>query len=423
MSKLLTPVDAYEFANAWQEQAIGKKATIQATDATSLMSVGEAIFQSGMENTINSLYILMGKLWVTSKKYAGKGSIIQAKDTGVYTHRFAKVRAYSKKQAIASGYWNTNVKTNFAPGYDNTANGGASTKSMWEQNPAVTVTFTFGGSNVLDFPAPTMYLDKLEMAFRNESEFRSVINEIMITFENDMAQYRENFNRQQLAAGMAQTILMEQYRPESVIHAVTEFNADNGGTSYTKTELKTLYAREFYTWLASKLDITLARMQERSILFHASFPKTVNGEEYELLDFNKLDDLKIAAFAPDFIKMEKIVLPETFQLAKLEINKEKFEKFTYWQNINEPGKISIKPAIVDADPTSENYMKQIDGTNVTAEPLLYIFSKDRLLTDMQFKRALSSPVEARKGYYNVFHHWAFNFISSPDESDCLVLWD
>lgn len=422
MSRLLTPTDVYQFANAWQEEAIGKKAQIQAVDTSSLTSVGEAIMASGFENTLNSLYMLMGKLWVAARKYNGKAKIVQARNTGVYTHRFAKIYNYSSR-AIASGYWNTNVKTNFAKGYTAGDNNGASTKSQYEQNPALTITFTFGGSDVLDFEAPTMYLDKLEMAFRNESEFREVINGIMVTFESDMEQYRENFNRECLVSAMAQDIAMEADRPESVVHAVTEFNT-TFGTSYTKAELKTTYSREFYSWLAAKLDIIMDRMAERTVLFHYDPVKTVDGEDYDILSFTPKDRLKVAAFGPDFTTLEKLVLPETFQLSELKIDTDRFEKFTYWQNINEPGKINIKPAVLDTDSTSATYLQQKPAADyVEAEPILYLFDEDRVLTDEQFKRALTSPVEARKGYYNVFHHWAFNHISCPVDNSCVILWD
>lgn len=421
MPRLLTPTDVYEFANAWQDEAIGKNATTQAVDMSSLMSVGEAIMASGMENTINSLYMLMGKLWVSARKYKGKAKIVQARNTGVYTHRFAKIYNYSQG-AIASGYWNTDIKTNFAPGYTNGENGGASTKSMWEQNPAVTITFTFGGSNVLDFEAPTMYLDKLEAAFRSESEFREVINGIMVTFDSDMEQYRENFNRACLVGAMAQDVAMEDDRPESVVHMITEFNTEFG-TNYTEAELKTTYSREFYTWLASKIEIVMDRMHERSLLFHYDPVKTVGGVDRHILSFTPNDKMKIAAYGPDFIKLEKLVLPETFQLNKLKINTDRFEKFNYWQNIENPDEINVKPAVIDTDSTSATYLQQIDGTQQEFKPFIYIFDEDRVLTDEQFKRALSSPVEARKGFYNIWHHWEFSFICTPQDNSCIFLWD
>lgn len=428
MSILLTPQDAYAFANAWQDQAIGKTAQITASDTSSLMSVGEAIMQTGIENTINSLYMLLGRIWTNTRKWRGKTRLIQARTSEIYSKRCAIISVYSRK-AIASGYWNTDVMPeNFKPGATNgqeidpVTGNPVSTKSMWEQSPAVSVTFSFGGVNVLDFQAPTMYLDKLEMAFRDASEFRAFINGVETEFSNDMEQYRDNFNREQLVSAMAQDIDMEADRPESVVHCVTEFN-QTFETSYTKKELETTYAKDFYSWLASKIKIVEAKMAERSLLFHWSPTKTVNGVDYELLRFSNKENLRYAIFAPTLQKLETYVLPEVFHDDLLRIDDGKFEQFSYWQNINDPGKIDIIPAVNDTDSTSPTYMTQIKGDEVEAEPLLYIFDEKRIMTDLDFRRALSSPVEARKGFFNVFHHWAFRHFSDATMPSCLFVMD
>ena len=428
MSILLTPQDSYAFANAWQAQAIGKTAQLTATDTSSLMSVGEAIMQTGVENTLNSLYMLLGRIWSNTKKYAGKGKLIQARTSEIYTTRCACISVYSRR-AIASGYWNTDVMPeNFKPGATNgqeldpVTGDPVSTKSMWEQSPAVSVTFTFGGMNVLDFQAPTMYLDKLEMAFRDASQMAIFVNSVTAEFENDMTQYRDNFNREQLVSAMAQDIDMEADRPESVVHCVTEFNQEFE-TSYTAKELQTTYAKDFYSWLASKIKIVKGRMAERSVLFHWNPEKTVGGETYDLLRFSDESDLKYAILSPVMQKLETYVLPEVFHDDLLRIEDGKFEEFAYWQNINDPGSIDITPAVNDTDPTSATYMQQITGSEVEASPLLYIFHEKRIMTDLEFRRALSSPVEARKGYFNVFHHWAFRHFHDATMPSCVFVLD
>lgn len=417
----MTPTDCAAFANAWQLQATGKNPELENLDTSSLTSVGSTIMQTGVENTINSLYILMGKLWDSAKKYNGKLKIVQAYSTGVYTHRLGIISHFSKR-AIASGYWNTDIKTNFAPGYTNGENGGDSTKSMWEQNPDVSMTTFYEGSNVLDFEAPTMYLDKLENAFRNVGEFRTFINGCMTTFESDMEQYQENFNREQLCSAIAQDIDQESDRPESIIHIITEFNRAFG-TSYSETDLLTTYCRDFYSFLAQRLTNVIDRLEERSVLFHWNPAKTVNGVEYDLLRHTDRNELKWVCYAPTFNSLQTYVLPEIFHSEELKIDTSKFEKVTYWQNINEPDSIDITPAVVDTDSESATYGKPIVGERVRAKPLLYIFHERRIMTDQQFKRALSSPVEARKGYYNVFHHWSFNHVSDITMPSVAVILD
>lgn len=429
MSILLTPFDCYAFANAWQDAALGKNVSIVATDATSLMSVGEAILQTGLDNTIGSLYMLIGNIWTASRKYNGKGRVVQARDTGIFSHRFLKTSVYSQR-AIASGYWNTQLlPENFKPGATNgqeldpVTGNPVSSKSMWEQNPPVTQTFSFGGSNVIDFEAPTMYLDKLEACFRDVGEFRNWVNGVAQQFNNDLEQYQENFNRMQLVAAMAQDVDMESVRPESVVHCITEFKDEFDMQSATKDEILTVYAKDFYTWLSAKIDIVVDRMKERSLLFHWNPVKTVGGKTYDLPRFTGASDLRAAAYSPIFTKMEKYVLPEIFNSGLLKIDTGSFEKFSYWQDINTPSEISITPAVNDTDSTSATYMQQISGSAVEAEPILYLWDRDRLLSDIQLKRSLTSPVEARRGIINTFHHWAFRWICDATENSCVFLLD
>jgi len=294
---------------------------------------------------------------------------------------------------------------------------------MWEQNPPVTQTFSFGGSNVVDFEAPTMYLDKLEACFRDVGEFRDFINGVIQQFNNDLEQYQENFNRMQLVAAMAQDVDMETDRPESVVHCITEFKDEFDMQSATKDEILTVYAKDFYTWLSAKIDIVVDRMKERSLLFHWNPVKTVGGKTYDLPRFTGASDLRAAAYSPIFTKMEKYVLPEIFNSGLLKIDTGSFEKFSYWQDINTPGEISITPAINDTDSTSATYMQQISGTAIEAEPILYLWDRDRLLSDIQLKRSLTSPVEARRGIINTFHHWAFRWICDATENSCVFLLD
>lgn len=428
MALLMTPVDVAAFANQWQLQATGKTANLTTADTTSLTSVGETIMRTGVENTINSLYILLGNLYVNVKKYNRKARIVRAINPGVYTSRLAMLSVFSKR-AIASGYWNTDVNPkNFAPGATNgqeidpVTGNPVSTKSMWEQNPAVVMETFYEGRKVLDFEAPTIYLDKLEQAFRGVSEFRDFVNGCELEFRNDMTQYEENFDREQLVSAMAQDIDMEADRPESIIHAVTEFN-QKFRTSYTADELTSTYSRDFYSFLAARLKNLMDRMEERSVLYHWNPTKTINGEIYDLLRFVDRSSLKWAVYAPTFNDLETYVLPEVFHDDKLKIDTGKFEKFTYWQNINVPDSIDIIPAVNDTDPSSATYGQQITGDRVQAKPLMYIFDERRIMTTSEFKRALSSPVEARKGYYNVFHHWSFNHVSDATCPSCVILLD
>lgn len=418
MAFLTTPQDIAAFVNSWQQEAIGSVA-IQLADTSNLVDAGTAIMQTGLENTINSFWMLLGKIRAASKKYNGKMSVLRMTDESLLASRWAKVSVYSRK-AIASGFYNTDLYTNFAPGYDNTSNSGASVKSMWEQAPAITDTFFFGSSRVYDFQAPTFYIDKLELAFRDGSEMARVVNACALEFENDLTQYEENMARALLVNRIAADIDQESDRPESVIHCVTEFN-QTFDVSYTLDELLSTYAKDFYTWLAAKMDQVMERFTERSLLYHWSPEKQVSGVDYDLLRFTPREDLKIALNNNTFIALEKYVLPEVFHDNLLRVGQ--YERVNYWQNIKSPDEIKCTPAIIDTDSSSDTYKTQIKGDAVNKRVIAVMWNRDAMGAGLMLKRALTSPVEARKGYYNSFVHYNYSFWSDTTEPSAVFVLD
>ena len=95
---------------------------------------------------------------------------------------------------------------------------------------------------------------------------------------------------------------------------------------------------------------------------------------------------------------EALVLPAIFNDQYLKL--ENFEKVDYWQNINEPFKVSVTPAIPDtSDPSA-----QISGSAVTLSYVLGIlFDRDFMMTDFHLEDVSSSPKEARKHYRTVWN--------------------
>ena len=414
MARLLTPHDAHALMNLLQAEAIGKDNAIQAVDSSTFVSAGEAVLATGMENVINSLYLLVGRLYCASRAYKGKLSIVEAISTGAYSHRLAKISTYSRRSQ-ASGNWNTDLYTNLAKGFTagenpDGNNDPQSTKSQWEQNPPVNLEVNFAGSNVYDFSI-TVYEDQLKSAFRNESEFIEYANSIMTEFNNDMEQYKEHKSRMLILNRIAADFDMSAMRPGSVVNLTKAFN-DEFGTAYTSEELRTTYLKDFLAFVVARFKIDSEYMTERSLLYHWSPTKTVNGEDYDLLRHTPYDKQKLLMYSPLYTKAEAYVLPEIFHDDRLSIDN--FEAINYWQNINDPAAIDVIPAINDSD------FKQIAGDEVKLPYMVaMIYDTDGLMLDYQVEYARSTPVEARKGYRNLWFGVSFNAISDPTEKSII----
>ena len=414
MARLLTPHDAHALMNLLQAEAIGKDNVIQAVDSSTFVSAGEAVLATGMENVINSLYLLVGRLYCASRAYKGKLSIVEAISTGAYSHRLAKISTYSRRSQ-ASGNWNTDLYTNLAKGFTagenpDGNNDPQSTKSQWEQNPPVNLEVNFAGSNVYDFSI-TVYEDQLKSAFRNESEFIEYANSIMTEFNNDMEQYKEHKSRMLILNRIGADFDMQSMRPGSVVNLTAAFN-NEFGTAYTSEQLRTTYLKDFLAFVVAKFKIDSEYMTERSLLYHWSPTKTINGEDYDLLRHTPYDKQKLLMYSPLYTKAEAYVLPEIFHDDRLSIDN--FEAINYWQNINDPAAVDVIPAINDSD------FKQVAGDEVKLPYMVaMIYDTDGLMLDYQVEYARSTPVEARKGYRNLWFGVSFNAISDPTEKSII----
>ena len=410
MARTLTPRDVHVIMNDLLKQAIGDT-SLTVVDSSTFASAGELILSSGMENVFNSLNIVLGRLIIASRPYEAKMKIVGTKEVGAYSNRARKVSFYSK-YALPDGSHNTQLFTNLAEGYTSGDNGGASTKSQWEQHQAMPLEMNFGGSDVWQH-CITQYEDQVKIAFRDEAEFASFVVGYMQEHKNDIAQEMEGFYRLTLLNRMGMAYDMSSYMNGSAVDLVAAFNT-RFGTSYTGSQLRTTYLKEFLAFMVSTIRLYSGFMEERDTAYHWDVPKTVGGDTYHILRHTPKSKQKLALYEPLFEESRAFVLPEIFNPEYLSV--ENYEGVTFWQAKSNRAGINITPAIVEADPTDPDYGKQKAGNAVAIDYVVgCLFDEDAVLAEMQLNVARSTPVEARKGYRNTWDTFAKNMISDPTE--------
>lgn len=414
MARSLTATDAYQIINLVAKEATGQNPTIQAVDSSTFVSVGETILNTGYENTLNALSIVLGRTFMAVRPYKAKLRIVNALNSGLYTNRMRKVSFYSR-DAQASGAFNTNLYTNHAMGFDNGSNpsGGTpqSLPTMWEQNQPVPLELNFAGRSVWD-DSTTVYEIQLQQAFRNEDNFISFVNGIMVEKGNDIESQKEAFNRMTLLNYIAGLYDMNAYNG-SAIDVVAAFNA-KFGTSYTGAQLRSTYLKEFTEFMVSLIKQTSDALENRSKKYHWSPAKQVAGVNYTLLRHTPKAKQKLILHKPLLYDAEALVMPEIFNDNYLKLDN--YEGVMFWQNENDPAAIDVTPAIPDvSDPT-----EQTAGTRVQLEYVVgLLYDEDAVLTDFQLDEAYSTPVEARKRYRNIWWHFAKNAINDFTENGVL----
>ena len=417
MARRLAPKDCYALMNSLVKEAIGANSTIQAVDTSSFVSAGESVLSTGTENVLNSLAMVVGRRMVAVRPYNAPLRLINAIDTGVYSDRILKDSFYSR-WAQPSGAFNTDLFTNLATGFTAGENIGGSpaapqsTKSQWEQNLPVPMEFNFAGRNTWQDNS-TIPEIQLQQAFRSEADFSDFVTGYMMERANDLESQKEAYNRMTLLNYMAGIYDMSADMPGSAVDLTAAFNAEFG-TSYTADQLMKTYLKEFMEFFTARVKIDSDRMTNRSVNYHWSPAKQIDGVDYYLLRHTPKSKQKLFLYAPMFSKVQSYVFPEIFNPQYLQI--ENYEGVNFWQNENNPMAISVTPAI----PDTTNPASQKAGSAVTLDNVVgVLFDTDALMIDYQLETALSTGVEARKHYRNVWYTFAKNSICDFTEKGIL----
>lgn len=403
MARALTPQDAHVLINAIAQEMLGDKATVQATDTSSFVSVGETLLSYGTENVINSLAIVLGRRMATARPYTAKFKLTRAINSGVFSNRFSKIKYYSKP-ALGDGSTNNQLKTNLADGYDNGTNSGNSEVNQWEQHQPIPVELFFGGTSTWQ-DCITRYEDQVQAAFKDENSFNSFVSGFMTEKYNDIEQQKEAFDRMTVLNYIAGLYDLRASMKGSAVNLTAEFNAEYG-TTHTTAELLTTYQADFYAFFVSKVQQISDLMTNRTYNYHLTLDKTVGGVAYKLAEHTPKTKQKMYILNKFMLNARARVMPGIFNPEYLSIDN--YEAVDYWQNINEPEKIKISPAIVDvSNPTAQK-----KGTLVNLSYVVGIlFDEEALLTDHQLDTAATTPLEARKRYRNTWFTFRKNAIN------------
>lgn len=410
MAKTFTPQDIHSLMNEIVKQATGTQ-SITVVDSSTFVSAGETIMATGTENVLNAISVVIGRTFMAVRPYKAKLKLIDATSTDMYTDRMRKISFYSKP-AQASGWFNTDLFTNLKDGYTNGQNTPTtpnSTKSMWEQNQAIPLEMNFHGRDVWD-DSLTVYENQLKQAFRSESEFASFISGIMTQKMNDIEMQKEAYNRMAVLNKIASVYDMREHMPNSAINLTTEFNKENN-TNYTSAELRTTKLKEFLAFFVVRFKLASDLLTDNSLDYHWTPTKEVDGVQYDLLRHTDKSRQRVLLFSPLFMKAEANVFSEIFNPNYLDIETQ-YEGVNWWQSRKSPSAINVTPAINDTETGL-----QIKGNNVMLPYVIgMLYDRDGLMIDYQLDDSRSTPVEARKGYRNIWWHFAKNVISDNTEN-------
>ena len=151
-------------------------------------------------------------------------------------------------------------------------------------------------------------------------------------------------------------------------------------------------------------------MTERSANYHWSPTKTIDNVNYKLLRHTPKDRQRAMLYQPLFTDATANVLPQIFNPEYLKI--ENYEGVNYWQSVDDRASINVTPAIVDTTTGEQKAGKAVNLNYVVG----VLYDVDACIVDYQLEMANTTPLEARKGYRNIWWTFAKNGINDFTEN-------
>ena len=424
--------DGYALMNAVMAQLTGQD-NFQVVDAQGFMDAGKLAMEYKTDEIFNALTIVGARLFTATRPYQAPLWLIDSISSGYFNNRIRKISYYST-WALPAGDFNTNLYTNFADGFDNGENPtnlgvAQSTKDMYEQHPVHPLEMNFMNSTVWQ-DCLTRYEDQIKIAFSGEDEWARFWAGVLTEKGNDIEQRKEAHNRLTLLSRMALASAMgdESSAIKGIctkIDLTREFNK-KFGTSYTGTQLRTTYLKQFVEFFISYFKQLSNKMTKRSLFYHMAPALTLADGAHYILRHTPKSEQRLMMFTPFWEDARALVMPEIFNDSYLQ--PEQFESVDFWQALSPDqdtcASINIKATI---PAWLEDLIANTTGSSDTSYTfnqgyvLGCLYDKDAVLTDFQFETARTSPLEARKNYVNTWMSFGLGAIGDPPENFILMV--
>lgn len=375
--------------NSIVAQATGKN-PLAITNTSEFISVAQTALKTGYDPLLQSISQVLSRTIFSTRPYYRKFGGIQ-----VDNQKWGNI---TRKLNISDKDWENDVRFELVDG---------ESVDMYKVNKPNILQTNFYGANVYE-RSYTIFKDQLDCAFSGPDEFARFLSMVTGNCTDMIEQAHENLARATVANYIGGKVKGDA---DSCIHLLTEYNALTGLALTKENVYQPANYKPFIDWVYSRIATLTELMTERSQLFHTNITgKTINRH-------TPLQRQRVYLYAPAKFNIESMSLANTYNynFLKMAYN----ETVNYWQSIQSPSKINVKPSYLKADgtiTTPEAALEQDDIFGV-------IFDEEALGYTVMNQWSATTPFNAKGGYSNVFFHFTDRFWNDFTENGLVLLLD
>ena len=380
--------DASAILNNIRKQVTGETNTIAPVTTADFVSVATTVLQAGYDPVLNAITQMVSRTIFSIRPYNRKfgGIKMDSEQWG----------AIVRKLSIADKDFDKDVRFELVDGQS---------EDMYVVNKPNLLQTNFYGQNVYE-KNYTIFKDQLDNAFSGPAEFGRFMAMVVQNVSDMIEQAHESIARMTIGNFVGGKVAATN----SVKHLLTEYASDTGVTLTAITVYDPANFPDFCKWLFAKIATWTSLMTERSIEFQ------INVTGKEINRHTPFDMQKVYIYAPIMNALKARVLADTFHPEFIDYSD--IESVNFWQNIEDPMSLDVVPSYMDVDGTIVTAAEQTI-TNLVG----VIFDRDALGFTTVNEWSATTPLNAKGGYWNTFHHFTERWYNDFTEKGIVLLLD
>lgn len=257
----------------------------------------------------------------------------------------------------------------------------------------------------------TVHLEALEKAFLDSSAMGVFISGMFGEVQNRIELAMENLSIDCVNNYMAEIIKRKTSAPNRVIKLVTEYK-DKTGVDHTTTPLNALDDEEFLKYVVRRINgisSTMEYLTDRMFNDPGFYPDEVipTAQRNVMSRHTPKSEQRLMLFIDMVNSLKTNINSKAFNMEQVAIDIP-FTTVPFWQSIQSPSGINLKPAS--------------GGTAITQSLVMGImYDREAMGTFKKKYNSLTSPINAAGQYYNVFYHMITMYYNDLTENAVVFL--
>lgn len=352
-------------------------------------AVGQTLLKSGYDNLLNAISVVLSETYFSIRPYRQKFS-------GMYVSEQKFGNIVRKLQVVDKSAID-NDEYNLADG--------AGVDQYKISKPLVLQLNFYGGTTYSrDLP---IFKNQLDVAFSNPEELGRFWSMLYQNLDDMVQQDKETEARLCLANFIGGKIAGD---PDNVVHLVTKYNDITGRNLTAETVHAPENWTDFVRWMFGYIKTLSEKLTNRTQRYH------INIDGKPISRHTPLDRQRVYLLSDEANMIDTTVMSQTYHNDYLKVVD--FETVSYWQGVDSPGAINVKPTYLKPDGTLQQAAEA-----VTADVFGIIWDAEAMGCTVINEWSQVTPMNARGGYAVRWDHYTTRWWNDFTENAIVLMLD